>query len=263
MALLTNVIRVFSSMTSDTVGSLPKHIAIIMDGNNRWASAQGLSANAGHRAGAGAVKEIVNSCIDKKIKYLTLFAFSSENWLRPSAEVQGLMSLFMAVLKRKEINQLHKKNVKLEFIGKRSDFSSKLQENMAEVEKLTASNTGTTVIVAADYGGRWDISNATRKVAIDVAEGLIKPEQIDESTVQKYISLAEYPEPDLCIRTANEQRISNFLLWQFAYTEFYYAKCLWPDFNEEQFQMALDEYQLRTRRFGSHDKPSVCGDPDA
>lgn len=239
-------------MTPDSVEQIPQHIAIIMDGNNRWARAKGLPPKSGHRYGAQAAREIVNSCINRNIKFLTLFAFSSENWLRPAKEVQGLMALFLSVLKRNEINQLHRNNVRLQFIGNRSSFSQKLQNNMREVEQLTEKNTGTTVIVAADYGGRWDVTNAARRLAIDVQSGNLKLSDIDSDLLHVYTSLSMYPDPDLCIRTGGEHRISNFLLWQFAYTELYFTDCYWPDFNDQQFQLALDDFASRQRRFGRH-----------
>lgn len=240
-------------MTSDST-ALPRHIAIIMDGNNRWARSKGLPTKSGHRHGAEAAREIVNSCISRNIPYLTLFAFSSENWMRPANEVQSLMALFLMVLRRREVRQLHKANVRLRFIGKRSDFSPKLLHNMEEVEALTAGNTGTTVIVAADYGGRWDLANAARQLAEEVKEGKLQPEEIDVDAVTRHTSLSDFPDPDLCIRTGGENRISNFLLWQFAYTELYFTECYWPDFNDAEFQRALDDYARRQRRFGKHDE---------
>jgi len=241
-------------MTSDTDTKMPQHIAIIMDGNNRWAKARNLPPKSGHRHGADAAREIVNACVRRNIPYLTLFAFSSENWMRPTREVQGLMALFLSVLKLKEINQLHKQNVRLRFVGKRSSFSSKLQANMAEVEQLTRDNTGTTVIVAADYGGRWDITEASRKIAELVAVGNLEPADIDVETMHQYTSLSAFPDPDLCIRTGGEYRISNFLLWQFAYTELFFTECFWPDFDDAQLQLALDDFASRQRRFGGHDE---------
>ena len=232
---------------------MPQHIAIIMDGNNRWAKSNQLSVKVGHRHGAEAAREIVNSCLSRDIKYLTLFAFSSENWLRPRQEVQGLMALFLSVLKHKEINQLHKRNVRLQFIGNRSSFSQKLQDNMREVEELTHNNTGTTVVVAADYGGRWDIANSVSQIVDKVASGELDKDAIDADLVHKYTAISEYPDPDLCIRTGGEHRISNFLLWQFAYTELYFTDCYWPDFDDLQFQLALDDFAKRQRRYGSHD----------
>ena len=243
-------------MTPDPNSQYPQHIAIIMDGNNRWAKARGLPAITGHRHGAETARLIVNSCINRKIKYLTLFAFSSENWLRPSKEVRGLMALFLSVLKRKEISQLHKNNVRLQFIGNRSSFSQKLQDNMREVEQLTKSNTGTTVIVAADYGGRWDIADAVKALTKKVEQGELKSDDIDLDLVHKYTSISDYPDPDLCIRTGGEHRISNFLLWQFAYTELYFTDCLWPDFDESQFELALEDFANRQRRYGTHEEES-------
>lgn len=240
-------------MTPASNSQLPQHIAIIMDGNNRWAKAHDLPAKSGHRHGAETAREIVNSCIARDIKYLTLFAFSSENWLRPRQEVQGLMALFLSVLKRKEINQLHKRNVRLQFIGNRSSFSMKLQKNMSEVEELTRNNTGLTVIVAADYGGRWDMANAVTRIVDRVSAGELSSAAIDAELVHKYTSISDYPDPDLCIRTGGEHRISNFLLWQFAYTELYFTDCFWPDFDDVQFQLALDDFAKRQRRYGSHD----------
>ena len=239
-------------MTPDNVEQVPQHVAIIMDGNNRWAKSRGFESKSGHRYGAQAAREAVNSCVIRNIPYLTLFAFSSENWLRPVKEVQGLMALFLSVLKRNEINQLHRSNVRLQFIGNRSSFSSKLQDNMREVEQLTEKNTGTTVIVAADYGGRWDITNAAKRMASDVQSGNLNLSDIDSRLLHSYTSLSKYPDPDLCIRTGGEHRISNFLLWHFAYTELYFTDCYWPDFNDEQFQRALDDYASRQRRFGLH-----------
>ena len=228
-----------------------------MDGNNRWAQSRGLPTKAGHRRGAEIARDIAYACIKREISYLTLFAFSSENWMRPSQEVQGLMALFLSVLRRHEIKQLHKDNVRLKFIGKRSDFSQKLQDGMAEAEALTADNTGTTVIVAADYGGRWDITQAARKAAAKVVAGEIEVDAIDVAAIDSLTSLADYPDPDLCIRTGGEQRISNFLLWQFAYTELYFSDCFWPDFDEQQFELALQDYASRKRRYGGHDEQVV------
>jgi undecaprenyl diphosphate synthase len=238
------------------VPQLPVHVAVIMDGNNRWAKANGLSGTAGHRAGAEAARQVVHSCLDRDIKYLTLFAFSSENWLRPNKEVKGLMALFLAILKRKEINQFHSKNVKLRFIGNRDSFSPTLQRHMHDVETLTANNTGTLVTVAADYGGQWDIANAAKKIAEEVEQGALRADQIDVKQIQKHIALGGDPAPDLCIRTGGESRISNFLLWQFAYTELYFTDCYWPDFDDDEFEMAIQNYSTRQRRYGHLDNPA-------
>ena len=247
-------------MTPASKPELPQHIAIVMDGNNRWAKSHDLPAKFGHRNGADAALEVVNSCLSRDIKYLTLFAFSSENWLRPRKEVQGLMALFLTVLKRKEINQLHKRNVCLQFIGNRSNFSQKLQKNMREVEELTRNNTGMTVIVAADYGGRWDIANAMTSIVHKVTSGELSADAIDVNLIRQHTSTSYYPDPDLCIRTGGEQRISNFLLWQFAYTELYFTDCYWPDFGDAQFQLALDDFANRQRRYGSHDEQETTSD---
>jgi undecaprenyl diphosphate synthase len=231
-----------------------------MDGNNRWAKSRDLPVKSGHRFGAEAAREVVNSCLARDIKYLTLFAFSSENWLRPKREVQGLMELFLTVLKRKEIRQLHRRNVRLEFIGNRSSFPQKLQDNMREVEELTHNNTGMTVIVAADYGGRWDIANAFTSIVGKVSSGELSADAIDVDLLHQHMSSSSYPDPDLCIRTGGERRISNFLLWQFAYTELYFSDCYWPDFDDVQFQIALDDFAKRQRRYGSHDDQQTTDD---
>lgn len=240
-------------MTPDTKNNLPRHIAIIMDGNNRWARANGMDSKSGYRHGAEAAREIVNACMHLGIKCLTLFAFSSENWMRPAKEVQGLMALFLNVLKRNEIKEFHRKNVRFKFIGNRTSFSLKLQAMMSSVEELTENNTGTTVIVAADYGGRWDISNASKVIAEKVKRGELDTNDISIDLVHSFTSLSEYPDPDLCIRTGSERRISNFLLWQLAYSELYFTDCYWPDFDEKQLRLALEDFSSRQRRYGSHE----------
>ena len=240
-------------MTPGPTDNLPNHIAIIMDGNNRWARANGLSSRSGHRHGAEAAREIVHSCVRRGINYLTLFAFSSENWTRPAREVQGLMALFLSVLKHHEIKQLHENNVRLMFIGNRAEFSTKLQTAMTEVEEMTANNTGNTVIVAADYGGRWDLANSSKLIAMKVQSDEIRPDEISIDLLHSFTSLSDYPDPDLCIRTGGERRISNFLLWQLAYTELYFTDCYWPDFDEKQLQIALDDFASRQRRYGGND----------
>ena len=247
-------------MTPACKSELPQHMAIVMDGNNRWAKSRDLPVRSGHRFGAEAAREVVNSCLARDIKYLTLFAFSSENWLRPKREVQDLMALFLTVLKRKEIRQLHRRNVRLEFIGNRSSFPQKLQDNMREVEELTHNNTGMTVIVAADYGGRWDIANAFTSIVGKVSSGELSADAIDVDLLHQHMSSSSYPDPDLCIRTGGERRISNFLLWQFAYTELYFSDCYWPDFDDTQFQIALDDFAKRQRRYGSHNDQHTTDD---
>ncbi len=231
------------------IANLPRHIAIIMDGNNRWAKQRRLPGIAGHKAGVESVRTVVECCARYGIEVLTLFAFSSENWQRPANEVSALMELFMVALNR-EVKKLHKNNIRLHIIGNRSRFSSDLQRKMADAEQLTAGNTGLTLVIAANYGGQWDIAQAARRLSEQVAAGAMTPEQITPEQIQRHICLADYPMPDLCIRTGGEQRISNFLLWQFAYTELYFCDHYWPDFREEAFVAALKDYSGRQRRFG-------------
>ena len=230
--------------------ALPQHIAIIMDGNNRWSKLQSDSAISGHRAGATAARDITYLCADKNIDVLTLFVFSSENWLRPKKEVNGLMALFLRVLKKKEVSKLHEKNIRLKFIGDRSRFSEKLQSLMHEAELMTESNLGLTVVIAANYGGQWDITNAVKSIASKIESGEVNAAQVDQALVEKHISTGDLPMPDLCIRTGGDQRISNFLLWQFAYTELYFSDALWPDFNAVELDKALQSYASRQRRYG-------------
>lgn len=230
--------------------NLPRHIAVIMDGNNRWSRQQNKNGISGHRAGAVAARKLVDMCLEKHIDVLTLFVFSSENWLRPKREVNSLMALFLNVLQKNEVAKLHKQNIKLRFIGSREHFNEKLLTLMDAAEKLTAANTGMTVVVAADYGGHWDITNAARQIARKVADGKLSPEDIDDDIVQQHIAIGDLPMPDLCIRTGGEQRVSNFLLWQFAYSEFYFTETFWPDFGEKEFDRALADYAGRQRRFG-------------
>ena len=229
---------------------LPRHIAVIMDGNNRWSRDHEKSGMSGHRVGAVSARKLVDECLRKNISILTLFVFSSENWLRPKKEVNSLMALFLNVLQKNEIAKLHKQNIKIRFIGNRKRFSPKLLGLMEEAEKLTGENTGMTVVIAADYGGRWDIANAARELAKRVENKELKASDIDEDSVQECISAGDLPMPDLCIRTGGEQRISNFLLWQFAYTEFYFTDVFWPDFDAAEFEKALKDFAGRQRRFG-------------
>lgn len=229
--------------------SLPRHVAIIMDGNGRWAKKRFLPRIAGHKAGVEAVRGVVRACAKRGIEALTLFAFSTENWRRPKSEVGLLMELFMMALERETL-RLHEGNVRLKVIGERGAFSQKLQDRIAEAEALTAANTGLTVVVAANYGGRWDITQATQAVARKVAAGELQPAQITEDLLAQHMSLHGLPEPDLFIRTGGEERISNFLLWQLAYTEFYFTETLWPDFDEQAFKDALNSFARRQRRFG-------------
>lgn len=221
-----------------------------MDGNNRWSKSHRKNGISGHRAGAVAARNMVDYCLNKNIEVLTLFVFSSENWLRPKKEVNSLMALFLNVLQKNEISKLHKQNIKIRFIGSRERFNSKLLSHMDAAEKLTSQNTGMTVIVAADYGGHWDITNAAKNLARKVEAGQLKAEDINDELVEQHMAVGDLPMPDLCIRTGGEQRISNFLLWQFAYTEFYFTDTYWPDFSEKEFEQALADYAGRQRRFG-------------
>jgi len=228
---------------------LPRHVAIIMDGNGRWAKKRLLPRVAGHRAGVEVVRQVVRACAEKGIEALTLFAFSSENWRRPPKEVSLLMELFLTALQR-ESQRLHKNNVRLKIIGDRSAFASRLQEEIAKAEALTRSNTGLTLIIAANYGGRWDVVQAARRLGEQIEAGSLQASDITPELFESHLVLNEFPEPDLFIRTGGEQRISNFLLWHLAYTEFYFTDTLWPDFDGEAFEDALRSYTNRQRRFG-------------
>lgn len=225
-----------------------RHVAIIMDGNNRWAQARGLSGVAGHRTGVENVRNVLNASRNHGIETLTLFAFSSENWQRPRSEVRGLLALFATYI-RNEARELRDKNVRLRVMGKRDRFSAGLRKRIEKAEAQTADGE-MDLILAVDYGGRWDITEAARKLAEKAARGELDPATITEEMVAGELCLADIPAPDLCIRTAGEQRISNFLLWQMAYTEFYFASCYWPDFGEHAFALAINAYQSRKRRFG-------------
>lgn len=233
-------------MTSST---LPKHIAIIMDGNGRWAKQRHLPRVAGHKAGVDAVRETVKFCVENGIEVLTLFAFSSENWRRPSTEVSHLMELFFMALER-EAAKLHKQNIQLRIIGDRSRFDAKLQRQMQQSEQLTAGNTGLKLLIAANYGGQWDITEACRRIAEEVKAGTLLPEEITADKIQSALATADLPPPDLFIRTSGEQRLSNFLIWQLAYAEFYFTDIHWPDMNAKELQKAVNAFAHRERRFG-------------
>nr|VFK36768.1 MAG: undecaprenyl diphosphate synthase [Candidatus Kentron sp. SD]VFK40363.1 MAG: undecaprenyl diphosphate synthase [Candidatus Kentron sp. SD] len=236
---------------------IPHHIAIIMDGNGRWARHRRLPRIAGHRAGVESARRIVQTCGKMGVEVLTLFAFSSENWQRPPEEVKFLMDLFTFSLK-KEIKKLDQHNVRLRIIGDRSALSADLQQIIEESEHITRNNTGLTLVIAANYGGRWDIGQAVRSIARHAASGQLRPENIGPETIQRYLCLNDLPEPDLFIRTSGEKRISNFLLWQIAYTELYFTDVLWPDFDRKALQNALAFYASRQRRFGQTDEQVVC-----
>lgn len=234
---------------ASTLRACPSHVAIVMDGNGRWAQRRKLPRHAGHPAGVESVREIVEVAIARDIKVLTLFAFSSENWNRPPTEVSLIMDLFMRALQR-EAKKLHRNNVRLSIIGNRAALSKKLQQRIEKVEEITAGNSGMVLQVAANYGGRWDITQATKALAKQVASGALDPESITEEMLSSQLSFSDLPDPDLFIRTGGEQRISNFMLWQSAYTEFYFSDVLWPDFREAAFDQALEAYATRQRRFG-------------
>jgi undecaprenyl diphosphate synthase len=229
--------------------TIPQHVAIIMDGNNRWAKRRGLPGTAGHRAGVEAVREILRTCRDHGVQVLTLFAFSSENWGRPQPEVRALLALLTRYL-RSEVRSLHEDGIRLRFIGKRSRFSERLQRLMRQSEELTEKNKVSTVVIAVDYGGQWDIAQAVQQLAQRVKCGELEPEDISPELIDQHISISDLPPPDLCIRTGGDARISNFMLWHFAYSELYFTNTLWPDFGELEFARALADYSRRERRFG-------------
>lgn len=231
---------------------IPQHIAIIMDGNNRWARRRNLPGSAGHRAGMEAIRSVLEACNEQGIKVLTLFAFSSENWGRPKTEVRYLLSLFIRYL-RNETRALHKDGVRIRFIGERFRFSKRLQQLMTEAEELTAGNTETTLVIAADYGGRWDIARATRRIAERLAAGELEADSITPELIDREVCLTDLPPPDLCIRTGGDHRVSNFMLWQFAYSELYFTETLWPDFGAGDLALALQDFNGRERRFGLRD----------
>lgn len=231
------------------MNDLPKHIAIIMDGNGRWAKKRLLPRLAGHKAGVEAVRQVVRACAKKNIQVLSLFAFSSENWRRPQKEVNHLMELFLIGLEN-EVDVLHENNVKLRFIGDRTRFNEKLIQKIVEVEGLTQNNTGMVLMIAADYGGQWDICQAVQKLAQQIEINRLSSHEITPDKLASFLSFADLPNPDLFIRTSGELRISNFMLWQLAYAELYFTPVLWPDFNEVELDKALDHYRQRERRFG-------------
>jgi undecaprenyl diphosphate synthase len=227
----------------------PKHIAIIMDGNGRWAQKRYLPRVIGHQAGVRTVRKIVEYCVKEKIAVLSLFAFSSENWRRPTEEVSLLMKLFMATL-QSEIDSLARNNIRLLCIGDRQAFSPLLQDKIAQGEAQTQSNKGLHLVIAANYGGRWDICQAAQQVMQKIITGQLAETSLTETLIEQHLSTAGLPEPDLFIRTGGEERVSNFLLWQLAYTEFYFTPVLWPDFDQEALVQAIQSFRGRQRRFG-------------
>lgn len=230
-------------------GGNPRHIAIIMDGNGRWAQKRFMPRIMGHHAGVKAVRKIVEYCAKENIEVLSLFAFSSENWRRPKEEVSLLMELFMATL-QSEVDKLDRNNIRLKIIGDKSAFSEKLQDKIRLAEAQTQHNNGLTLVIAANYGGRWDITQATQKIIARILRGEIAEQAISEQLIGEHLVTADLPEPDLFIRSGGEERISNFLLWQLAYTEFYFTDELWPDFDDNLLEKAIKSFKGRQRRFG-------------
>jgi undecaprenyl diphosphate synthase len=228
---------------------LPKHIGIIMDGNGRWAKNRNLPRIEGHRRGVEALREVVKTCIEQNINYLTLYAFSLENWHRPQDEVSELMKLLLYYL-RKETNSLHKDGVRIKFIGDLSRFDEEISKEIAGCEELTRNNVGLGLTIALSYSGRNEIINAVKLIVSECNNNKIDIEKLDEKLFSTYLYTKELPDPDLIIRTSGEYRISNFLLWQSAYTEFYFTSTLWPDFNKRDLLSALVDYQKRERRYG-------------
>ncbi|MDH5618139.1 MAG: polyprenyl diphosphate synthase [Gammaproteobacteria bacterium] len=229
--------------------NVPTHVAVIMDGNGRWARARGKARHAGHRAGVKSVRATVEAAAERGVSYLTLFAFSSENWKRPEEEVSSLMGLFVEALRR-EVAELHRNNVRLRFVGALEQLGGGLQQKMAEAQQKTAGNTGLFLNVAVAFGGRWDIVEAAQSLARRAVAGEISAADIDEEVFAGALRLADIPDPDLLIRTGGERRISNFLLWNLAYAELWFSEVLWPDFDKSDFDMALAYYAGKQRRFG-------------
>ncbi len=232
---------------------LPVHIAVVMDGNGRWAQAQGFSRLEGHRRGVENVRTMVENCIRRNITHLTLFAFSSENWRRPKQEVSWLMRLLDRALDR-EVNALHNNGVRLQFIGDIAALAASIQNKIDRACELTQHNTKLHLTIALNYGGQWDLTQAFRKILIDVQHGHLQLDDVSPETISMHLSTADLPNPDLFIRTGGEQRVSNFLLWQLAYTELYFTDTYWPDFGTEEFDIALRSYARRERRFGGAEK---------
>lgn len=236
--------------------NLPRHIAVIMDGNGRWAKGKGAARIFGHRNAIQAVKDVTEGCGELGVKYLTLYAFSTENWGRPKEEVDALMELLVNTLK-KEINTLHENQVKLNTIGDVSHLPKDCQNNLAEAIEATKYNSGLTLQLALNYSGRWEIVEAAKKLAEEVKKGLIQPQEIDEHYFAEHLKTAGVPDPELLIRTSGELRVSNFLLWQIAYAEIFITPTLWPDFRKENLYEAICEYQKRERRFGKVLNPTA------
>ncbi|MEM9331332.1 MAG: isoprenyl transferase [Pseudomonadota bacterium] len=230
-------------------GNVPKHVAIIMDGNGRWAQRRGLPRTAGHRQGVETVREAVRTASDLGIEYLTLYSFSSENWNRPETEITELFSLLRYFVRR-DLAELHENNVRIKVIGERAGVPDDILSLLDEAQALTRYNDSQTLVIAFNYGSRTEITNAARTLAQRVSEGEISPSQINEELLASYLNTSDIPDPDLLIRTSGELRVSNFLLWQIAYSEFVFVDCLWPDFTRSDFYAAIEEYNRRTRKFG-------------
>jgi len=230
-------------------GKIPNHIAIIMDGNGRWAKSKGLPRFAGHKVGVESVREIVKACTEVGVKYLTLYTFSTENWNRPQEEVSTLMRLLVKTL-RKEINELHKNNVRLLAIGDLKSLPEAVQVQLKDAMEKTANNESLNLVLALSYSGRWEILEAVKKIAVDIKNKKLQVSEIDSKLFSDYLTTKGIPDPDLLIRTSGEMRVSNFLLWQIAYSEIVITECFWPDFRREQLFDAIRQYQKRERRFG-------------
>lgn len=228
---------------------LPAHIAIIMDGNGRWAKERNQDRLYGHHEGVRSVRQIVEACAELKISYLTLYAFSTENWNRPSEEVAGIMELLVTTI-RKEIDDLHKNNVRLQVIGAVDQLPEVCRQELDEAISITAANDGLTLIMALSYSARWEIAKAARQIALDTQSGSLSPEKIDSRLFAQYLCTHDFPDPELMIRTGGEYRISNFLLYQLAYAELYFTETRWPDFRKENLYSAIVDFQSRERRFG-------------
>lgn len=231
------------------LSKLPVHIAIIMDGNGRWAMKQGEERTFGHRNAVSAVRAATEGCAELGVRYLTLYAFSTENWARPKEEIDALMELMVDTI-HGELETLMKNNIRLRTIGNVSELPLRCKEELADAELITKNNSGLTLIIALNYSSRWELCEATIKIASDVLAGVLKPEEITESTISAYLDTKEYPDPELMIRTSGEQRLSNYLLWQLAYAELFFTPVLWPDFTKEDLHEAIADYQKRERRFG-------------
>ena len=244
-----------STQAIPAAGSVPRHVAIIMDGNGRWAKKRFLPRVAGHRRGVEAVREVVKHCIETGVEYLTLFAFSSENWRRPAEEVTVLMQLFLRSLEQ-EVGKLHNNDIRFRVVGDLSAFDTRIVELVRQGETLTQNNKRLTLTVAANYGGRWDVLQAAERCRIEDPNA-----PITEERLSRFLSMAYAPEPDLFIRTGGEQRVSNFLLWQLAYTELYFTEALWPDFDSKALDEAMASYRVRERRFGRTSEQLKEGEP--